>query len=73
MSWAFFVRPAGENTLTTYLLPDLWYFLSISLGIKFLDTHLVTGWPAVAKTVAFTFLILGVSWALTKSKVRLQF
>jgi predicted acyltransferase len=71
--WAFFVRPAGENTLTTYLLPDLWYFLSISLGIKFLDTHLVTGWPAVAKTVAFTFLILGVSWALTKSKVRLQF
>jgi predicted acyltransferase len=71
--WAFFVRPAGENTLTTYLLPDLWYVLSISLGIKFLDTHLVTGWPAVAKTVAFTFLILGVSWALTKSKVRLQF
>jgi predicted acyltransferase len=71
--WAFFVRPAGENTLTTYLLPDLWYFLSISLGIKFLDTHLVTGWPAVAKTVAFMFLILGVSWALTKSKVRLQF
>jgi predicted acyltransferase len=71
--WAFFVRPAGENTLTTYLLPDLWYFLSISLGIKFLDTHLVTGWPAVVKTVAFTLLILGVSWALTKSKVRLQF
>jgi hypothetical protein len=21
--WAFFIRPAGENTLTTYLLPDL--------------------------------------------------
>jgi heparan-alpha-glucosaminide N-acetyltransferase len=71
--WAFFVRPAGENTLTTYLLPDLWYFLSISLGITFLDTHLVAGWPAVAKTFAFTFFILGLAWALTKSKVRLQF
>jgi predicted acyltransferase len=71
--WAFFVRPAGENTLTTYLVPDLWFFLSISLGITFLDTHLVAGWPGVAKTFAFTFVILGVAWALTKSKVRLQF
>lgn len=71
--WAFFVRPAGENTLTTYLLPDLWYFLSISLGITFLDAHFIAGLPAVVKTFAFTFFILGVSWALSKSKVRLQF
>jgi heparan-alpha-glucosaminide N-acetyltransferase len=71
--WAFFVRPAGENTLTTYLLPDLWYFLSISLGITFIDTHFVAGWPAVVKTFAFTFFILGLSWVVTKSKVRLQF
>jgi predicted acyltransferase len=71
--WAFFVRPAGENTLTTYLLPDLWYFLSMWLGIAFLDTHFVAGWPAVVKTFAFTFFILGVAWALTKGKVRLQF
>jgi heparan-alpha-glucosaminide N-acetyltransferase len=71
--WAFFVRPAGANTLTTYLLPDLWYFLSVSLGITFLDTHFEYGWPAVLKTVAFTFFILAVAWALTKLKVRLQF
>jgi predicted acyltransferase len=71
--WAFLARPAGENTLTTYLLPDLWFFLSISLGIKFLNTHFVAGWPAVVKTIVFTFLILGVAWGLTKSKVRLQF
>ena len=71
--WAFFVRPAGSNTLTTYLLPDLWYFLSISLGITFIDSHFDTGWPAVLKTVAFTFFILAAAWALTKGKVRLQF
>jgi hypothetical protein len=71
--WAFFVRPAGENPLTTYLLPDLWYFLSLSLGITFLDTHLVGGWPAVVKTLAFTLMILGVAWAFTKSNIRLQF
>jgi len=70
--WAFFVRPAGENTLTAYLLPDLWYFLSICLGLTFIDTHFTTGFPAVLKTLAFTLFILFVSWALTRSKVRLQ-
>jgi predicted acyltransferase len=72
-AWAFFVYAAGANTLTTYLLPDLWDFMSSTFHITFLDTHLVMGWPAVVKTFAFTFFILAVSWALTKSKVRLQF
>jgi heparan-alpha-glucosaminide N-acetyltransferase len=71
--WAFFVRAAGENTLTTYLLPDLWYFLSISVGITFLDTHLIAGWPAVLKTIAFTLAILGVARVLTNMNIRLQF
>jgi hypothetical protein len=71
--WAFFVQAAGENTLTTYLLPDLWYFLSISVGITFLDTHLIAGWPAVLKTIAFTLVILGMARFLTKLNVRLRF
>jgi len=71
--WAFFVHPAGANTLTTYLLPDLWYFISVSLGLTFLDTHFPLGWPAVVKTVAFTFAILAIAGLLTKLKVRLQF
>jgi predicted acyltransferase len=71
-SWAFLVRPAGANTLLTYLLPDLWYFLFATLGVTYLDTHLSLGWPAVLKTVAFTILMLTIAWALTKAKVRLQ-
>jgi hypothetical protein len=71
--WAFFVYAAGANTLTTYLLPDVWDFMSSTFHITFLDTYLVMGWPAVVKTFAFTFFILAVSWLLTKSKVRLQF
>jgi predicted acyltransferase len=71
--WAFFVRSAGANTLTTYLLPDFWYYLLGAAGITFYDTHFAYGWPGVAKTFAFTFFILGISWALTKTKVRLQF
>jgi heparan-alpha-glucosaminide N-acetyltransferase len=71
--WAFFVRAAGENTLTTYLLPDLWYFLSASVGITFLDTHFTLGWPGVLKTFAFTFVILGLARVVTRLNVRLQF
>jgi hypothetical protein len=71
--WAFFVRSAGSNTLTTYLLPDLWDYSSALFGITFVDAYFTTGWEAVVKTFVFTFAILAISWALTKSKVRLQF
>lgn len=70
--WAFPVRAAGANTLLTYLLPDLWYFLFAAMGVTYLDTHLAVGWPAVVKTVAFTVLMLGLTSALTKARVRLQ-
>jgi predicted acyltransferase len=72
-SWAFFVRSAGANTLTTYLLPDFWYFLMGAAGLTFYNTHFSHGWPGVVKTFGFTFFILGLSWVVTKAKVRLQF
>jgi predicted acyltransferase len=72
-SWAFIVHPAGANTLTTYLLPDLWYFLSVGLGLTFLDTHFPLGSPAVIKTVVFTLCILALAGVLTRLKLRLQF
>ena len=33
--WAKFIRPAGENSLTTYLAPKLIYYLIWSTGIPF--------------------------------------
>ncbi|MDR3773154.1 MAG: DUF5009 domain-containing protein [Terracidiphilus sp.] len=71
--WAFLFRPAGSNTLTTYLLPDVWYFFSAVAGITFVDAHFTVGWPAVVKTFAFTFVMLAAAGLLTKLKVRLQF
>jgi heparan-alpha-glucosaminide N-acetyltransferase len=71
-NWALPVRAAGSNTLLTYLLPDLWYFLMVSIGVTYLDTHFNFGWPGVVKTVIFTFFILAVATGLTKAKVRLQ-
>jgi heparan-alpha-glucosaminide N-acetyltransferase len=70
--WAFLFRSAGANTLLTYLLPDLWYFLLGCLGITYLDVHWGAGGLGVLKTLLFTVLILGISAAFTKAKVRLQ-
>lgn len=70
--WAFFVRPAGSNTLLTYLLPDLWFFVTGVVGFTWLDKHFNLGWVGVTRTVVFTMLILAIAAALTKAKVRLQ-
>jgi predicted acyltransferase len=70
--WAFFVRPAGANTLTTYLLPDLWYFILAAAGIHYFETHFNYGWPGVVESVLFTFFILAVSAVVTRLGVRLR-
>jgi hypothetical protein len=71
-AWTFPLRSAGSNTLLTYLLPDLWYFLLVSAGITYLDSHWNVGAPGVIKSLVFTAIILALSALLTKSKVRLQ-
>ena len=71
-SWAFLFKPAGANTLLTYLLPDLWFFVLWTLGFTWLENHYGTGAPAVIKTLAFTVLMLLFSVLLTRAKVRLQ-
>jgi len=70
--WAFFARPAGANTLTTYLIPDLWYYILAAAGIRYFDTHFVYGWPGVVRSVLFTAFILALAGLLTRWRVRLQ-
>jgi heparan-alpha-glucosaminide N-acetyltransferase len=71
--WAMILRPAGLNTLTTYLLPDVWYFLLSAIGFTYLDTHFSVGWPGVVKTLIFTLFMLVAAGTFTKAKIRLQF
>jgi len=70
--WAFLLKPAGSNTLLTYLLPDLWDFCFATFGITYLDTHATTGAPGVVRTILFTLLILVLSRTLTRLRLRLQ-
>lgn len=71
--WAFFLRPAGANTLTTYLLPDLWDFATMAAGVRFFETHWSYGWSGVVKTVIFTAAMLALSRLVTRARIRLQF
>lgn len=70
--WAGFVRPAGENTLLTYLLPDFYYFFVSLIGFTYFATHANSGASGVARTLVFTALMLGLSALLTKCRLRLQ-
>ena len=68
-AWASFVKPAGSNTLLTYLLPDLFY---AALGTFYLSAALQRGAPGVIKALVFTALMLTLAAILTRLRVRLQ-
>jgi predicted acyltransferase len=70
--WAAVARPAGANTLLTYLLPDFWYFILGALGITWFRTHLAWGIVGVLRSIVFTAFILGVAALLTRWRLRLQ-
>jgi heparan-alpha-glucosaminide N-acetyltransferase len=70
--WAAFVKSAGENTLLTYLLPDLYYAFAGFIGFSYFDHHLTFGMPGVLRAVCFTALILALSALLTRWRIRLQ-
>jgi hypothetical protein len=70
--WAFFARPAGSNTLTTYLLPDFWSYILGVTGIRFFDTHFDYGLPGAIRCAVFTAFILAVAALLTRWRVRLR-
>jgi predicted acyltransferase len=71
-AWAFFARPAGSNTLLTYLLPDFYYFIVAWMGFTYFDYHYNLGWPGAVRAAVFTAIILAFAWILTKLRVRMQ-
>jgi predicted acyltransferase len=70
--WAWLLRPAGSNTLLTYLVPDIYYFLAGLMGLEYLLGHFNAGWPGIIRAVAFTIAVLLVAMGLTKARLRMQ-
>jgi len=71
-AWAWLVRPAGSNTLLTYLIPDLYYFLVALTGAAWLQEHWHHGWAGVFRAVVFTVAMLLVARMASSARLRLQ-
>ena len=71
--WTFFLKPAGENSLTTYLAPDIVYYLIWSTGIPIL-IYKQSGIPLVvaAGSVVWALLMVGLTALLVKFNIKLK-
>ncbi len=71
--WAEFLRPAGENSLTTYIAPDILYYLIWSSGIPILiykQSH--EPMIVIAGSLVWAFLMVGFTALLARLKIRLR-
>jgi heparan-alpha-glucosaminide N-acetyltransferase len=71
-AWAWLVRPAGSNTLLTYLIPDIYYFFVALTGTAYLQEHWNQGWPGIIRALAFTVAMLLIAHAATRARLRMQ-
>lgn len=69
--WARPVAPAGTATLTCYMIPYLWYALQQLLGLHW-PAVLTNGIPGLLKALAFTAVILSLTWLSGKAKLRMK-
>lgn len=71
--WSAPLRAPGANTLLTYLLPDLFYYAMAALHLqKLFGPPFNYGLPGILRALVFTGAILGLSYLLTRAKLRLQ-
>ena len=71
--WTFFLKPAGENSLTTYLAPDIIYYIIFSTGLHILiykqsDSPLVV----IAGSVIWSLLMVGLTALLVRFNIKLK-
>jgi heparan-alpha-glucosaminide N-acetyltransferase len=71
--WTFFLKPAGENSLTTYLAPDIIYYLIWSTGIPVLiykqsEIPLIV----IAGSLLWAMLMVGLTALLVRFNIKLK-
>ena len=71
--WGSFFRPAGENALTTYLFPDILYYLIWSTGIPILMyKESVSPLIVTAGSVLWALLMVWLTMLLVRLDIRLK-
>lgn len=72
-SWAGFIKPAGQNSLTTYLAPDILYYLIWMSSVPVLIyKHSSEPLIVIAGSVIWSLLMVGVTALLVKIGIRLK-
>lgn len=73
IKWTFFLKPAGENSLTTYLAPDIIYYVIFSTSIPVLF-YKQSGTPLVviAGSVIWALLMVGFTALLVRFNIKLK-
>ncbi|MBK8884112.1 MAG: DUF5009 domain-containing protein [Bacteroidales bacterium] len=71
--WTFFLKPAGENSLTTYLAPDILYYIIFSTSVPILfykqsDMPLVV----IAGSIVWALLMVGLTALLVRFGIKLK-
>ena len=71
--WAAVFKPAGQNSLTTYLAPDILYHLiwMISIPVLFYKESEFQ-WVVVSGSVVWAFAMIGFAALLSKIGIRLK-
>lgn len=69
--WFNLIKPAGTATLTTYLIPYVFYGFADVTGYVLPDwfTH---GFMGLVNCICFAFVVIGVTWGLEKLHVKLK-
>jgi predicted acyltransferase len=73
IKWASFLRPAGENSLTTYIAPDILYYLIWSSGLPILiynRSH--EPLVVIAGSMIWALLMVGLTALLARLNIRLR-
>jgi heparan-alpha-glucosaminide N-acetyltransferase len=71
--WAFFLKPAGENSLTTYLAPDIVYYMIWITGAPIL-IYKHSGIPLVviAGSIVWALAMVGLTALLVRFNIKLK-
>ncbi len=71
--WSVLFLPAGQNSLTTYLAPDILYYLIWGLNLNILlYKQAEMPWLAVSGSVVWAFAMIGFAALLSRINIRLK-
>lgn len=65
------IKPAGDSTLTCYVIPSLWYSLIALFSISY-PQFTRTGIGGLIKSLVFALVVIGITWLLGKIKIKLK-